>query len=222
MRRFYKSHYTAANTLVVIVGDFKTREALGWLGREFRSMSKGARPRARPGTILQTEPSVRQLKKPVQQAYAVYAFPTPPAAHPDQEALDLLAVLLGDGRNARLIHTLREEKKLVWSVGASNITQEGQGLFAIFAECDIKKRPLIAPAVRAILQDLKKHPPTSEEISRANKNVSCRPSWLQGGLFEASGLLQIKPRHWALMRSSAIWIGSSSICRRSCRSRGVI
>ena len=76
------------------------------------------------------------------------------------------------------MHTLREEKKLVWSVGASNITQEGRGIFAIFAECDAKNRPLVAPAVQSILHGLKKHPPTQEEIRRAKNLI--QTSWLQG------------------------------------------
>ena len=55
VRRFYKAHYTAANTLVVIVGDFKTRDALRWLRREFRSMPKGVRPKTRPKSIVRRE-----------------------------------------------------------------------------------------------------------------------------------------------------------------------
>ena len=66
----------------------------------------------------------------------------------------------------------------MWSVGASNITQECQGLFAIFAECDVRNRPRLEPAIRAILKGLKRHPPTDEEIRRA-KNLM-QTSWLQG------------------------------------------
>ncbi len=178
VRRFYEAHYTAANTLVVVVGDFKTRDVLSEIRREFRSMSKGVPRDDRPPSRVRHEAWQEHLQKPIQQAYAVYGFPTPPAAHPDQEALDLLAVLLGDGRNARLVHTLREEKKLVWSIGSSNITQEGPGIFAIFAECDAKNRPKIGPAVQTLLRELKKHPPTSEEIRRAKNLI--QTAWLQG------------------------------------------
>ncbi len=178
VQSFYKTHYTAPNSLVVVAGDFKSKEVLAWIRREFGSMRKTKPPMSRPNAELRGESSMKDLKKPVQQAYTVYGFPTPPASHPDQEALDLLAVLLGDGRNARLVHSLREEKKLVWSVGASNITQEGPGIFAVFAECDVRNRSKIGPAVQAILQGLKKHPPTPEEIRRAKNLI--QTSWLQG------------------------------------------
>jgi zinc protease len=178
VRRFYHAHYTAAQTLVVIVGDFKSREVLGWLRREFGSMPKGENKNPRTDPIMQPAGVRKTLKKSVQQSYAVYGFPTPPADHPDQEALDLLAVLLGEGRNSRLVHTLREEKKLVWSVGTSNITQEGPGIFAIFAECDPKKEPATGPAVRGILKGLMQRFPSSEEIRRAKNLI--QTSWLQG------------------------------------------
>jgi zinc protease len=178
VRDFYHAHYTASNSLVVISGDFKTREMLHWLAHEFKSMPKGNPRLHRPAAILQTNASRERLKKPVQQAYAVFGVPTPPAVHPDQEALDLLAVILGDGRNARLVHTLREEKKMVWSIGASNITQEGPGIFAIFAEFDVRHRGKVVVGVSDVLQGLHKRPPTTEEIRRAKNLV--QTSWLQG------------------------------------------
>jgi len=178
VRHFYEAHYTAENTWVVIVGDFKSAEVLKRLRQEFKSMPKCVQRPARPVTVLQRTAVPKSLKKPVQQAYALYGFPTAAASHPDQEALDLLAVLLGDGRNARLVHTLREEKGLVWSVGATNITQEGPGIFAVFTECAAKKRPAVGPAVAAILHGLKRRPPTIEEVGRAKNLI--QTSWLQG------------------------------------------
>jgi zinc protease len=178
VQAFYETHYTTAQTLVVIVGDFRTREVLTQLRKEFQSMPTGRRLAERPESEVRPGPLEERLEKPLRQAYLVYAFPTPPAHHPDQEALDLLAVLLGDGRNARLVHTLREEKKLVWSVGSSNITQEGPGLFAIFAECDPKKRAQVGPSVASLLAKLKTQPPTAEEITRAKNLI--QTSWLQG------------------------------------------
>jgi zinc protease len=111
VKAFYQTHYTTANTLVVLAGDFKSKEALRWIAKEFASMPRQALRGHPPKTEFQARPIQLRLQKPVRQAYAVYGMPTPSANHPDQEALDLLAILLGDGRNARLVHTLREEKK---------------------------------------------------------------------------------------------------------------
>ena len=178
VRRFYRTHYTAANSLVVMAGDFKTSTVLELLRNELSSIPGGEKRAKRLDPVLHPEPVHKSLKKSVQQAYLVYGFSTPPADHPDQEALDLLAVLLGEGRNSRLVETLREDKKLVWSVGASNITQESMGIFALFAEADAKKQAAVGPAVRKILDGLRRHPPTQEEIRRAKNLI--QTSWLQG------------------------------------------
>ncbi len=178
VRRFYETHYTAANTVMVIVGDFQSKEILRLLAREMGSLSKGGRRPPRPQPLTHPSPVHKRLTQSVRQAYAVFGFPTPPASHADQEALDLLSVMLGDGRNSRLVHTLREEKELVWSVGSSNITQEGLGIFAVFTESDIQKRPKVGPALRQVLTGLKKRVPSEEEIQRA-KNLM-QTSWLQG------------------------------------------
>jgi len=178
VQRFYRTHYTTANTLVVLAGDFQSREALRWITREFSSMPRTASREDRFPAAIHPQLLQMRLRKPVRQAYAVFGVSTPSAIDPDQEALDLLAILLGDGRNARLVHTLREEQKIVWSVGASNITQEGPGIFAVFAEYDAPKAAQVAAGVRAVLRNLKTHPPADEEIRRA-KNMM-QTSWLQG------------------------------------------
>ncbi len=178
VRSFYETHYSVANTLVVIAGDFSSKQVLGQLEREMASMPKGLKNRPRPLPMHHPGSVHKRIRKNVRQSYSVHAFSTPSARHPDQEPLDLLSVILGDGRNSRLVHTLREEKELVWSVGSSNITQEGPGIFAVFAESDRKKSPKVSQGVHDVLKSLIKRPPTQEEIQRAKNLV--QTSWLQG------------------------------------------
>ncbi|YAI82612.1 MAG: M16 family metallopeptidase [cyanobacterium endosymbiont of Rhopalodia sterrenbergii] len=49
-------------------------------------------------------------------------------------ALDVLAVILGQGRMSRLFRDLREDKKLVSRINVSNMTQKIQGMFYISAQ----------------------------------------------------------------------------------------
>jgi zinc protease len=178
VRRFYGGHYAAGHTLLVLAGDFKSSEVLRWIRDEFGSMPKGLQPSGRPQTLLQEEAIHQKIQKEVRQSYVIYGWVTPTATHPDQEALDLLAVILGEGRNARLVDWLRERKRLVWSIGASNMTQEGPGIFAISAECDIQKRSRVGPAMQEVLKKLRNRPPRAEEIRRAKALI--QTAWLQG------------------------------------------
>jgi predicted Zn-dependent peptidase len=128
LRAFYRKHYNASDCVMVIAGDFKKKELLGILRREFESMPKGdARVRMMPPVV---GGNLRQVavRKPVKQTYLAFGFPTPPGENPDHEALDLLAGILADGRNSRLVHHLRENKQLVWSISAANLTHQGPGL----------------------------------------------------------------------------------------------
>lgn len=177
LTRFYRGHYTASRCVVAVSGDFKPSDMRGWIGREFGAMPAGHSPEARPQGTEGSPPRHIRVQKAVRQSYVAFGFPTPPSSHPDQEALDLIATILGDGRGARLVHTLREEKKLVWSVSAANLTHEGPGIFGIFAECDPRKRGAFTSALEQLLRRLRSHPPTAQEIERA-KNVM-QTSWLQ-------------------------------------------
>lgn len=178
LRAFYKKHYTAAECVVVVAGDFKTDEMLKRLRGEFEAMPGGQantnRFKGAPGGVLRRV----AVRKPVKQTYLAFGFPTPPAAHPDHEALDLVAGILGDGRNSRLVSSLREKKRLVWSISAANMTHQGPGLFAIFAEADSKKSRKLPPALNHLLKNLLEQPPTSSELERVKNMI--HTSWLQG------------------------------------------
>jgi predicted Zn-dependent peptidase len=77
-----------------------------------------------------------------------------------------------------LVHTLREKKKLVWSVSTANYGHEGPGVFSVFAECGSAKRKPLRREVEHIFDALRKRPLPPKELSRA-KNI-IQNSWLQG------------------------------------------
>ena len=86
---------TPPHTLLVIAGDFKTANVLNGFAARFRSMRQGIVPRPEAETVLQTDASARHLENPSSRLMRFMRFPRLPAAHPDQEALDLLAVFWG-------------------------------------------------------------------------------------------------------------------------------
>lgn len=178
LRQFYGKYYTASLSVLVVAGAFDVQDMRGWIRQEFGPMPSGAPPR--PRLLEPDRGDLRQirLRKPVRQSYVAVGFPTPPASHADHEALDLIATILGDGRGARLVRELREEKKLVWSISAANMTHDGPGVFGIFAECDPRKRNAFMAALEKLLRALRRSPPTDREIERA-KNLT-QTAWLQG------------------------------------------
>jgi zinc protease len=214
---FYRRHYTAARSLVVVAGDFDRRAMLRWIEKAFKKMPRAGAARRPLPALAPARPQHRSLRRPVKQVYAALGFPTPPSQHPDHEALDLLAAILGEGRCARLVDTLREKKKLVWSVSAANLTHEGPGLFAIFIDCEFAKRAAAFKTLENQIAKLRRDPPSESEMERA-KNL-LQTAWLQGfetyhnqaatlGSFALDGHLQrlanYLPRLLSLRRSQLI------------------
>jgi zinc protease len=178
LERFYQEFYRTNGSLIVIAGDFKPRQMLTWLQVSFGKMPRGrGRPRPARGPLSGYVPRQLTLKRPVQQDYVAIAFPTPPSSHPDHEALDLLAGILGEGRSSRLVHTLREKKKIVWSVSTANYGHEGPGIFSVFAECSPSRRKQLRPEIERVFESLRRRAPERKELSRA-KNI-IHNAWLQ-------------------------------------------
>jgi zinc protease len=177
LHAYYKTHYRTESTRVVVVGDFKPRVMLEWISKAFETMPRGHGPSRPAYSNLTYQPRHLSLKRPVQQSYSALGIPTPPSRHPDHEALDLLAAVLGDGRSSRLVQTLREQKKIVWSVSTANYGHEGPGLFCIFAESSPELRKKLKPEIERLLEALRRHPLTRDELSRAKNMIS--NAWLQ-------------------------------------------
>jgi zinc protease len=176
--RFYHDFYRAGRSWIVIAGDFNPKQMLDWVQKAFGEMPRGTGAKRPPAAAVSYVPQHKTMKRPVQQSYAALGFPTPPSTNPDHEALDLLAAALGDGRSSRLVQTLREQQKLVWSVSAVNYGHEGPGIFSVFAECTPARRAQVRPAIEKIFSSLRRSPLTKEEVTRAKNMI--QNAWLQG------------------------------------------
>jgi zinc protease len=174
---FYRAYYRTDNTLLVITGDFKTREILKWVEDAFGDMPRGRGPVRPRLSAAGYRPQHLRLKRPVQQIYSAFGFPTPPSTHPDHETLDLLGAALGDGRSSRLVQTLREKKKLVWSISTGNYGHEGPGLFCIFTECSPAKSRQVRPELERLIAALRRNPLSRDELTRAKNMI--QNAWLQ-------------------------------------------
>jgi zinc protease len=149
---------------------------LRWLHAAFDRMPAGNGPSRTISRGDGYTPKHLTQRKPVQQVYAALGFPTPPSTHPDHEALDLLAAVLGEGRSSRLVQTLREKQKLVFAVTAANYGHEGPGIFSIFAECSPARRKELRPAVERVIRSFLRSL-TQQELTRAKNMI--QNAWLQ-------------------------------------------
>ncbi|NDJ16605.1 insulinase family protein [Myxacorys almedinensis A] len=86
--------------------------------------------------------------------------------------LDVLTSVLGQGRTARLVKDLREERGLVSSVSASNLTYLHQGVFAVSAQLPVEHVEAVEAAIVAHIQHLQSGRVTESEMARVQTQVA--------------------------------------------------
>ncbi len=164
---FFRTYYNPSNASLCLVGDFQPEEARRLIAKYFGAIPKG--PEVEP-----IEPWVPTLdeSKHIEMTDRValprvqLVWPTVPAGHPDEKALDVLAVVLGQlDKENRLYRALMYDKQLAASVSASHPTQDLSGTF----EVQITAQPgqtlddMVAIA-DAEIERLKEEGPTEDEV----------------------------------------------------------
>jgi predicted Zn-dependent peptidase len=89
-------------------------------------------------------------------------------------ALDVLAVILGQGKVSRLFRDLREERGLVSQVAASNMTQGVQGVFYISAQLPTENISEVEAAIAEHIRKIQLESVTEAELARIRTQVANR------------------------------------------------
>jgi len=175
---YYHQWYQPANFKTVIAGDIDPTQAVADVDVAF-SKAYGATPR--PGKGEPTKYPVEPLNAPkavvlsdpnLSVAYLTLGFLAPPASRPKESAaLDVAALILGQGDSSRLNRVLKEDQQLVNDVNASNSTQQQASLFVFNAETQPDKREAAQKALLAELARFKAQGPTEAEMAKAKRQV---------------------------------------------------
>jgi len=171
---YYRQRYTPQNIVVTIVGDVQTAEAL----QTVLELSKNMVRTFDPPLVLKTEPTQttpRRVEKsfpPARLTTMILGFHTVPLSHPDLYPLDVMAIILGQGRTSRLYLGLKDREDLVLSVSASSWTPSyAPGLFNFSFTLDGKK---IEPTLAAVWDEvalIQKKLVKKSELEKAKRQI---------------------------------------------------
>ncbi len=89
-------------------------------------------------------------------------------------ALDILAVILGQGKVSRLFRDLREARGLVTQIGVSNMTQTHQGVFYISAQLPTENLATVEGAIAQHIERIQNEPIADKDIARIRTQVANR------------------------------------------------
>jgi len=132
---YYRKHYHPGNATLVLTGDLETERVLEKVSQRFSSLPRG--PVASGVTAV--EPAQRGEKRlEVQWRSKVprlaIAYHAPEIAHPDSYPLQVLNLILTEGKTSRLYQRLVEREQSVTFVTAEYAESKDPTLFHIRAE----------------------------------------------------------------------------------------
>ncbi len=171
MRAFWRKHYCAANTTVVLCGDVDEVEAEAAVLAAFADQVREVPP-PRPADHTRTLPSCETaIHSKFSESRALLAWPIPDLLHADVPALDVLALVLGQGDSCRLVRTIQREQSLVNDIGASSWTPQRGGLFAVTVLTSADRMEAARTATLEQVQKIRAEGIGLEELVKAKNNV---------------------------------------------------
>lgn len=133
VKEFHERWYGPNNATLVVAGDIDVAQTKAWIERYFGEIPRRDTPPT-PEPPPVALPEIRRLfhednfaRLPQLQM----AWPSVPRFHPDQYALDVLARILTDGKNAPLYQVVVEEEGLAPAVNGFHFAQELAGRFTL-------------------------------------------------------------------------------------------
>lgn len=171
----YRRWYTPENMIVSVAGSVDKREVLKTV-LDLAGTLKGA---ANPPYVLPSEPAQfapRRVEKSLPMAKITQAqlgFRTVSLTDPDLYPLDVLAVIMGDGRTSSLYRTVRDKKGLVLSISAGSWTPAFvRGQFLISMDLAYENLSKAIDAVREELSEIQRKPVSKKALTRAKNKVA--------------------------------------------------
>ena len=169
LRRHHTAHYAARNSVICVAGAFDPRELGATIQSHFDGMPAGGsiEPNGAPRELAPTRFSY--VHEHGSQTDVRLSFHTPGVASPEASTLLLLARVLDDGLSTRVHQTICEERGLAYEAFAGNDTFEDCGVFDFGASVEHKKAPLLVETVFELIDELRRNPPTEDEVGKARR-----------------------------------------------------
>ncbi len=191
---FFRTYYAPDNAILCVTGDFAPEQARRWIERYFGPLPRGPQiTPPKPDVPKLSAPKHIKLTDAVSLPRAQLIWPTVPAGHPDEPALDMLAAVLGGlDKENRLFRELMYDRQLAASVSASHPTHVLAGTFEVelYAHPEEKLEELVKIA-DAQIDRLKREGPTAMEVRKAqNQRESELVMGLQSVIRKAAVLSQ--------------------------------
>ena len=173
MRSFHRAHYQPENMIVAIVGGIPQDSALELVNQNFQQFPQRC---DLPEVEEMGEPLIAGVRRQelylprLEQARLMMAWIGPGVRqYRNAYGLDLLSVLLAEGRSSRLVRALREDRQLVGAISSNFSLQRQSSLFTISAWLEPQHLEFVESLICAHLEELQTTPISPGELARCQR-----------------------------------------------------
>lgn len=182
MRDFHGAWYQPQSMTAAVVGNLPVEELIEIVTQGFEQhhssrdkYAKNSTPSVTPEQPFTKIVRHEYIDESLQQARLIMVWRVPGMENlTETYALDILAVILGQGKVSRLFRELREEKGLVNQIGVSNMTQTHQGVFYISAALPTENISEVEQAIAQQIRKMQTEPIAAKDIERIRTQVANR------------------------------------------------
>jgi zinc protease len=173
LRAFYKKHYLPNNATLVIVGDVDPEDAFEQAKKYFEKIP--ANKDYKKEEFYHNKDLIAHnvtLYRDVQQPTAVVAYVIPGAKTKNEHLLNVVDLILGEGKGSRLYTKLVDEMQLVTSLSCFSFLLFEHGIFFIAYEPKkVEDIPKINKLIQQEIDSIVKNGLTDLEFTRALKQA---------------------------------------------------
>ena len=170
--RFFTTFYAPNNITAILVGDFKTAEAVAMMERYFGRIPRNTKPVPEVVTTDPAQVAEQRMQAEAETTPMVFAsYKGVASVHKDAAALDILGSIL-NGQSGRLNKELVLKQKAAAFAQAFNRTQKYAGaFFVIGAPTPDKKNEDVEPLLYAEIEKIQKDGITDQELQKVKNQV---------------------------------------------------
>lgn len=166
LRAWMAERYRPEVLVVAVAGAVDVDEILRLADATFGDLEPGSgRPiRSAPGPMVGAE---RLVDDETEQAHLAIGVRAVPREHPDREAVDVLAHVLGGGPASRLFDAVRERRGLAYNVYATTSAYEDSGMLTVYVGTSADQLGTLREVVEAELADVAARGVDPDEVTVA-------------------------------------------------------
>jgi zinc protease len=177
VKQYYQTHYSPSNATLVVVGDFDGDTTLSWIEAIFSTISTPSVLQEHDthcATLDLQEPltsSSIYLQEPGSTPLLHVVYPLPSILHPDVPAVQILDLILTEGRNARLEQAL-VDSGLASQISGYPATMRHAGWYTVWATVTPGQSLIqLEQALLQTIEQLQQQGITTAELQRAKQQL---------------------------------------------------